>query len=84
MDAALDAVLHVLSLTGSMTWEIPRALGLVPDQADAKLPDEGVHWNCTTWLNIVLLLLAAAFVVRFLRTGGIRMLRMMGGSPAAH
>jgi uncharacterized membrane protein YraQ (UPF0718 family) len=56
-------------------------LGLIPDQADATLPTEGVRWNYTTWLNIAFLLLAAALVVRFLATGGPSMLRMMGGSP---
>ncbi|MFH8773266.1 MULTISPECIES: permease [unclassified Streptomyces] len=56
-------------------------LGLIPDQADAKLPEEGVSWDYTTWLNIAFLLLAAVLVVRFLRTGGPAMLRMMGGSP---
>ncbi|MFI6655373.1 permease [Streptomyces sp. NPDC050523] len=56
-------------------------LGLIPDQADAKLPMEGVSWNYTTWLNIAFLILGAVLVVRFLRTGGLPMLRMMGGSP---
>lgn len=56
-------------------------LGLIPDQADARLPEEGITWNYTTWLNIAFLLLAAALFVRFLRTGGRAMLRMMGGSP---
>jgi uncharacterized membrane protein YraQ (UPF0718 family) len=56
-------------------------LGLIPDQADAKIPMEGVSWNYTTWLNIVFLLLAAVLLVRFWRTGGPSMLRMMGGSP---
>ncbi|MET7776538.1 MULTISPECIES: permease [Streptomyces] len=56
-------------------------LGLIPDQADATIPMEGVSWNYTTWLNIVFLLLAATLVWRFLRTGGPAMLRMMGGAP---
>ncbi|SFF79470.1 permease [Streptomyces mirabilis] len=56
-------------------------LGLIPDQADATIPMEGVSWNYTTWLNIVFLLLAAALVWRFLRTGGPAMLRMMDGAP---
>ncbi|MFF4761552.1 permease [Streptomyces sp. NPDC001292] len=56
-------------------------LGLIPDQADARLPTEGVSWNYTTWLNIAFLLLAALLLVRFWRTGGLSMLRMMGGSP---
>ncbi|MET8409415.1 permease [Streptomyces sp. NPDC005195] len=58
-------------------------LGLVPDQADARIPMEGVSWDYTTWLNIAFLLLAAALVWRFLRTGGPMMLRAMGGSPQA-
>jgi uncharacterized membrane protein YraQ (UPF0718 family) len=56
-------------------------LGLIPDQADATIPEEGVTWNYTTWLNIAFLLLAATLLVRFWRTGGPAMLRMMGGSP---
>ncbi|MGW4731894.1 permease [Streptomyces shenzhenensis] len=56
-------------------------LGLIPDQTAAKVPMEGVRWNYTTWLNIVFLVLAAVLLVRFLRTGGPAMLRMMGGSP---
>lgn len=58
-------------------------LGLIPDQADAKVPMEGVTWNYTTFLNIAFLLLAAALLIRFLRTGGRDMLRMMGGSPSS-
>ncbi|MCZ4121727.1 permease [Streptomyces sp. H39-S7] len=58
-------------------------LGLIPDQADAKIPMEGVTWNYTTFLNIAFLLLAAALLIRFLRTGGRDMLRMMGGSPSS-
>jgi uncharacterized membrane protein YraQ (UPF0718 family) len=58
-------------------------LGLIPDQADATIPEEGITWNYTTWLNLVFLLLAATLLVRFWRTGGPAMLRMMGGSPDA-
>jgi uncharacterized membrane protein YraQ (UPF0718 family) len=56
-------------------------LGLIPSPARARIPDQGVSWDYTTWLNIVLLALAAALVVRFVRTGGVAMLRMMGGPP---
>jgi len=59
-------------------------LGLIPSPAHAKIPDQGVSWDYTTWLNIVFLALAAALVVRFVRTGGVAMLRMMGGSPDGH
>jgi uncharacterized protein len=56
-------------------------LGLIPSPAHARIPDQGVSWDYTTWLNIVFLALAAALVTRFARTGGLAMLRMMGGSP---
>jgi uncharacterized protein len=56
-------------------------LGLIPDRASAKIPDQGVSWDYTTWLNIVFLMLAAALVIRFTRTGGAMMLKMMNGPP---
>ncbi|MFJ3276848.1 permease [Streptomyces sp. NBC_01707] len=56
-------------------------LGLIPDQARAKVPMEGISWNYTTWLNIAFLVLAGMLLVRFWRTGGLSMLRKMGGSP---
>jgi uncharacterized membrane protein YraQ (UPF0718 family)/RNA polymerase-binding transcription factor DksA len=59
-------------------------LGLIPDSAHAKIPDQGVSWDYTTWLNIVFLILAAVLIVRFVRTGRVAMLRMMGGSPQDH
>jgi uncharacterized membrane protein YraQ (UPF0718 family) len=57
--------------------------GLIPAQRSARVMTEGITWNYTTWLNIAFLILTAVLVVRFLRTGGIAMLRMMGGSPDA-
>ncbi len=59
-------------------------LGLIPDRASAKVPDMGVSWDYTTWLNIVFLVLALVLIVRFARTGGGMMLKMMGGSPEEH
>jgi len=59
-------------------------LGLIPNPASATIPDQGVSWDYTTWLNIVFLILGAALVTRFFRTGGLAMLRMMGGSPDGH
>ncbi|WP_280384605.1 permease [Nocardia wallacei] len=57
--------------------------GLIPSERNAMVMEEGIRWNYTTWLNIVFLVLAAVLVVRFVRTGGVPMLRMMGGSPEA-
>ncbi|MDX6212356.1 MAG: uncharacterized protein QOF82_1443 [Frankiales bacterium] len=56
-------------------------LDLVPHARNATMGTDGVQWNYTTWLNIVFLALAAALVLRFYRTGGGPMLKMMGGGP---
>ncbi|MBX7434031.1 permease [Mycobacterium sp. Y57] len=55
--------------------------GLAPDPSSARLPDEGISWNYTTWLNLAALALSAALIWRFVRTGGVKMLSMMGGVP---
>jgi uncharacterized membrane protein YraQ (UPF0718 family) len=66
---------------GYVTELLFGGLGLVPDQHSAKLPAEGVSWNYTSWLNVLFLVLAAALLLRFFRTGGRQMLAMMGGAP---
>ncbi len=62
------------------------ALGLIPQARTARVTAQGIQWNYTTVLNIIFLLLAAALLVRFFRTGSGPMLKTMGGSPdqAAH
>jgi len=57
------------------------AASLIPSQRSASVMHAEISWNYTTWLNIVFLALAAVLVVRFVTTGGVPMLRMMGGSP---
>ena len=69
---------------GLVVEAIFSVLGLIPDERDAKVVETSITWNYTTVLNIVFLLLAAALVVRFLKTGGPAMLRMMEGTPTAH
>src|SRR5947209_2565313 len=59
------------------------ATHLIPAQRNATVMQAGISWNYTTWLNIVLLVVAAALVARFVTSGGLPMLRMMGGSPDA-
>jgi uncharacterized protein len=59
-------------------------LGLIPAERAARVTDQGIQWNYTTVLNIIFLLLAAALLVRFFRSGGWGMLKMMGGSPEDH
>jgi hypothetical protein len=59
-------------------------LGRSLDHRVAKVAAEAVSWNYTTVLNIAFLLLAAALLVLFFRSGGAPMLKMMGGSPDGH
>ena len=48
----------------------------------------GFAWDYTTWLNLVLLCLAAVLLWRFMTTGGPTMLKMMeqpgGGHDHSH
>ncbi len=53
------------------------ALGIIPQNRTTVVITEGIHWNYTTVLNIIFLLLAAVLVLRFIRTGGLPMLRIM-------
>ena len=65
------------------------ALGLVPNVRHAKVAEMAVRWDSTTVLNIVFLVVAVGLIVRFVRSGGLPMLKMMGGpapgpAPAPH
>jgi uncharacterized membrane protein YraQ (UPF0718 family) len=53
------------------------ALGIIPQNRNVVAITEGIQWNYTSVLNILFLLLAAVLVIRFLRTGGPAMLKMM-------
>ena len=57
------------------------ALNLVPTTRSATVIDAGFSWNYTTWLNLAFLTLTAILLTRFVRTGGLPMLQMMGGAP---
>jgi len=54
------------------------ALRIIPQNRHIVAITEGIQWNYTTVLNILFLVLATVLVIRFLRTGGAMMLRMMG------
>jgi len=56
---------------------------LIPAQRTATVLEASISWNYTTWLNIAFLALAVLLIVRFATSGGLPMLRMMGGSPDA-
>ena len=66
-----------MALAGYVVEFLFQALGIVPQNRSLVVITEGVQWNYTTVLNILFLLLAAVLIVRFLRTGGQSMLKMM-------
>jgi uncharacterized membrane protein YraQ (UPF0718 family) len=53
------------------------ALGIIPSNRSVAILTEGPQWNYTSVLNVTFLVVAAALIIRFLRTGGPAMLRMM-------
>lgn len=55
------------------------ALGIVPSARRAKVSEVAIRLDYTTVPNIVFLLVGAALVTRFVRTGGRPMSKMMGG-----
>ena len=82
MMLVLLGIFYVTMVIGGYIVELLfGGLGLVPSKRTAKVDEMGITWNYTTVLNIAFLLLAAALVRRFFRSGGGPMLRMMGGSP---
>ena len=70
-------------LAGYVVELVFTPLGLVPTERNATVLEAGISWNYTTYLNIAFLVLAALLIWRFVRSGGLPMLRMMGGSPDA-
>jgi uncharacterized membrane protein YraQ (UPF0718 family) len=72
-----------MAAAGYLTELIFGGLGLIPAGRHARVAETSIQWNYTTVLNIIFLLIAAALLYRFVRTGGMSMLRMMGGSPDA-
>jgi len=60
-----------------------QALHLVPTVRNVHLVQDHITWNYTSVLNLIFLTLAAWLIVRFFRSGGGPMLRMMGGPPPA-
>jgi len=57
-----------------------QSLGLVPEQRSVQVVEASIAFNYTSILNIVFLALAAFLLLRFFRTGGRQMLRMMDDS----
>jgi uncharacterized membrane protein YraQ (UPF0718 family) len=55
-----------------------KAFGLVPTHRNATVVEASIQLNYTTVLNVIFLVLAAVLVWRFIKTGGVPMLKIMG------
>ena len=54
-----------------------RVLGLIPQERKAQVVDASISFNYTTALNLIFLIAAGFLVIRFLKTGGPKMLAHM-------
>jgi uncharacterized membrane protein YraQ (UPF0718 family) len=70
-----------MALAGYVVEFLFSGLGLVPTERHAKVNEMAVHWNYTSILNLVALTVAGWLCYRFVRTGALPMLKMMGGAP---
>jgi uncharacterized membrane protein YraQ (UPF0718 family) len=59
------------------------ALHLIPHERRTQMIEESIRWNYTSILDLIFVALGLILVIRFLRTGGPAMLRMMSGSSEA-
>jgi uncharacterized membrane protein YraQ (UPF0718 family) len=78
VSAYLLAVSYVtMALAGLAVGLLFRALGRTPHDRNVTVFAQAVSWNYDTVLDFAVLALVAVLLVRFLRTGGVAMLRMM-------
>lgn len=69
-------------VAGWLTELIMNLFGLVPKAHQVvAITSEKITLNYTTVLNIIFILLAGWLVYRFVKTGALPMLKMMGGEP---
>jgi uncharacterized membrane protein YraQ (UPF0718 family) len=66
-----------MALAGFLISLAFQALGWVPARHAFNFAQAAPTWNYTTFLNVIFLIVVAVLLIRFLRTGGVQMLRMM-------
>jgi uncharacterized protein len=82
--AYLAAVSYVTMVVAGLAVGVMfTALGWVPGNRNVAAFSTSIAWDATTFLNIAVLVGIGLLLVRFLRTGGVAMLRMMN-MPAEH
>lgn len=55
-------------------------LHIIPANRHVAVISEGINWNYTSWLNIIFLFFASILTYRFVKSGGLSMLKMMDKS----
>src|ERR1700731_2259264 len=78
MTALIVLIFYLAMALAALIVEfIFQVFGLIPHQRAAQIAEMSITFNYTTILNIIFLALAAFLVVRFLKTGGPKMLAHM-------
>ncbi len=78
MALRLTGILYLAMVLGGFAIEgIFSVLHLVPAERTARVIEASVTWNYTTILNLIFLVVVVAILLRFFRTGGRQMLKMM-------
>lgn len=85
ISAFLFATMYASMAAAALAIEfLFRPLGLVPAERHATIIEVAIRWNYTTILNFIFLGLTATLLVRFLRTDGPQMLKMMDRPMSGH
>jgi hypothetical protein len=71
-------------LAGLLIGAVFNALALVPANRHVGVFATSISWDANTGVNIAFIVIMAALLVRFLRTGGVAMLRAMEHPPERH
>jgi uncharacterized membrane protein YraQ (UPF0718 family) len=71
-------------IAGLVVGVVFSAFGLVPGSRDVPALDTGFSWDANTWLDITAIAASALLLMRFLRTGGVSMLKAMNATSHAH
>jgi hypothetical protein len=78
MAAFLLATFYVSMALAALAIEyLFQGAGLVPSQTHPQILEASITLNYTTILNVFSLAIAGLLVIRFVRTGGAAMLKMM-------
>ena len=66
-----------MALAGYIVEYLFAALHIIPTNRHVAILTEGIHWNYTSFLNIGFILIAIILIYRFIKSGGLPMLKMM-------